>query len=369
VTKIQQMTNAKPARAAARKSKISSTSADDQLDIPEPLTTRLNRFRKVDFVPDKPVVAGRLTRMVGLTIEVVGINTPIGRNCIVRNRDGREIEAEVVGFDNGTTFLMPIQRVEGLEPGATVVPVDRRSSLIMGDHLCGRVVNGIGQPLDGLGDFDSVSRSEFKIKAINPMQRHPIEEPLDVGIRAINGLLSVGKGQRIGLFAGSGVGKSVLLGMMTRFTEADIVVVGLIGERGREVKEFIDHTLGVEGLKKSVVIASPADEAPLMRLRAAQLSTRIAEYFRDQGKSVLLLMDSLTRYGQAQREISLSIGEPPATKGYPPSVFSKLPELVERAGNAEQGGGSITAFYTVLTEGDDLQDPIADAAHRHRSLN
>ena len=362
VTKIQQMTNAKPARAAARKSKISSTSADDQLDIPEPLTTRLNRFRKVDFVPDQPVVAGRLTRMVGLTIEVVGINTPIGRNCIVRNRDGREIEAEVVGFDNGTTFLMPIQRVEGLEPGATVVPVDRRSSLIMGDHLCGRVVNGIGQPLDGLGDFDSVSRSEFKIKAINPMQRHPIEEPLDVGIRAINGLLSVGKGQRIGLFAGSGVGKSVLLGMMTRFTEADIVVVGLIGERGREVKEFIDHTLGVEGLKKSVVIASPADEAPLMRLRAAQLSTRIAEYFRDQGKSVLLLMDSLTRYGQAQREISLSIGEPPATKGYPPSVFSKLPELVERAGNAEQGGGSITAFYTVLTEGDDLQDPIADAA-------
>jgi len=183
VTKIQQMTNAKPARAAARKSKISSTSADVQLDIPEPLTTRLNRFRKVDFVPDQPVVAGRLTRMVGLTIEVVGINTPIGRNCIVRNRDGREIEAEVVGFDNGTTFLMPIQRVEGLEPGATVVPVDRRSSLIMGDHLCGRVVNGIGQPLDGLGDFDSVSRSEFKIKAINPMQRHPIEEPLDVGIR------------------------------------------------------------------------------------------------------------------------------------------------------------------------------------------
>lgn len=354
--------NAKRTKPSVLSSRANQIPSSDHVVVPEPLTCRLNRFRNAEFVPDQPVVSGRLTRMVGLTLEAVGVNTPVGRNCIVRNRDGREIEAEVVGFDNGITYLMPIQRVEGLEPGATVVPVDRRSSLIMGDHLCGRVVNGIGQPLDGLGDFESVSRSEFKIKDINPMQRHPIEEPLDVGIRAINGLLSVGKGQRIGLFAGSGVGKSVLLGMMTRFTEADIVVVGLIGERGREVKEFIDHILGAEGLKKSVVVASPADEAPLMRLRAAQLSTRIAEYFRDQGKSVLLLMDSLTRYGQAQREISLSIGEPPATKGYPPSVFSKLPELVERAGNAEKGGGSITAFYTVLTEGDDLQDPIADAA-------
>ena len=326
------------------------------------LATRLNQFRRVDLLPSVPVVSGRLTRMVGLTLEAVGVNTSVGHNCIVRNRDGREIEAEVVGFDNDITYLMPIQRVEGLEPGAIVVPVDRRSNLVIGDHLCGRVVNGIGKPLDGLGSFETVSRTEFKIKQINPLHRHPIEEPLDVGIRAINSLLTVGKGQRIGLFAGSGVGKSVLLGMMTRFTSADIVVVGLIGERGREVKEFIDHILGAEGLKKSVVVASPADDAPLMRLRAAQLSTRIAEYFRDQGKNVLLLMDSLTRYGQAQREISLSIGEPPATKGYPPSVFSKIPELVERAGNGEKGGGSITAFYTVLTEGDDLQDPIADSA-------
>lgn len=328
----------------------------------EPLATRLNRFRRTELIPDKPVVSGRLTRMVGLTLEAVGVNTSVGHNCIVRNRDGREIEAEVVGFHNDITYLMPVQRVEGLEPGAKVVPVDRRSNVVMGDHLCGRVINGVGKPLDGLGSFDTVSRSEFKIKHINPLHRHPIEEPLDVGIRAINSLLTVGKGQRIGLFAGSGVGKSVLLGMMTRFTSADIVVVGLIGERGREVKEFIDQILGPEGLKKSVVVASPADDAPLMRLRAAQLSTRVAEYFRDQGKNVLLLMDSLTRYGQAQREISLSIGEPPATKGYPPSVFSKIPELVERAGNAEKGGGSITAFYTVLTEGDDLQDPIADAA-------
>jgi flagellar export protein FliJ len=197
---------------------------------------------------------------------------------------------------------------------------------------------------------------------INPLKRNPISVPLDVGIRSINGLLTVGRGQRLGLFAGTGVGKSVLLGMMTRFTEADIIVVGLIGERGREVKEFIEHILGEEGLKRSVVVASPADDAPLMRLRAAMYCTRIAEYFRDKGKNVLLLMDSLTRFAQAQREIALAIGEPPATKGYPPSVFAKLPKLVERAGNAEAGGGSITAFYTVLSEGDDQQDPIADSA-------
>ncbi len=322
----------------------------------------LQRFRRYDLVPDTPLVTGRLTRMVGLTLEAIGIQVSVGRNCLIINRDGREVEAEVVGFNNDITYLMPVQRVEGLQPGARVVPIDRRSALVMGEHLCGRVLNGVGRPLDGLGDMNSVSRSAFKIQEINPLQRHPIDTPLDVGIRAINSLLTVGKGQRIGLFAGSGVGKSVLMGMMTRFTSADIVVVGLIGERGREVKEFIDHILGPEGLSKSVVVASPADDAPLMRLRAAQLATRIAEYFRDQGRNVLLLMDSLSRYGQAQREIALAIGEPPATKGYPPSVFSKIPELVERAGNGEKGGGSITAFYTVLTEGDDLQDPIADSA-------
>lgn len=331
-------------------------------DIPPRLVDRLSSLRRYSAFPDAPVVAGRLTRMVGLTLEAVGINASVGHNCIVYNPDGREIEVEVVGFHHNTTYLMPVQRVEGLRPGAKVVPVDRRSTFVMGDHLCGRVINGVGKPLDGLGAFNTVSRADFIIKQINPMHRAPIKEPLDVGIRAINALLTVGKGQRIGLFAGSGVGKSVLLGMMTRFTSADIVVVGLIGERGREVKEFIDDILGEQGLKNAIVIASPADDAPLMRLRAAQLATRIAEYFRDQGKNVLLLMDSLTRYGQAQREISLSIGEPPATKGYPPSVFSKIPELVERAGNGEEGSGSITAFYTVLTEGDDLQDPIADAA-------
>nr|WP_192870729.1 flagellar protein export ATPase FliI [Agaribacterium haliotis] len=315
-----------------------------------------------DIFQQSPQAVGRLTRMVGLTMEAVGIELSVGHNCVVIDKDGRAIEAEVVGFDNDVSYLMPVQRIDGMQPGAKVLPTDRRSALVMGEHLCGRVINGIGRPLDDKGPLDELSRDDFKIQHINPLHRHPIDEPLDVGIGAINALMTVGKGQRIGLFAGSGVGKSMLLGMMTRFTEADIVVVGLIGERGREVKEFIDHILGEEGLKKAVVVASPADDAPLMRLRAAQLASRVAEYFRDRGRNVLLLMDSLTRYAQAQREIALAAGEPPATKGYPPSVFARIPELVERAGNAEQGGGSVTAFYTVLTEGDDLQDPIADSA-------
>lgn len=326
------------------------------------LLANLHKYRQYGLL-DTPVFAtGRLTRMVGLTLEAVGLNVSVGKQCRVILNGGREVEAEVVGFHNDITYLMPVQKVEGLQPGAKVVPVDDHQTLAMGDHLIGRILNGVGQPLDGLGPVNQGEQVDLHASSINPLHRQPISEPLDVGIRAINGLLTVGKGQRIGLFAGSGVGKSVLLGMMTRYTQADIVVVGLIGERGREVREFVEHILGEEGLKRSVVVAAPADDAPLMRLRAAQLSTRIAEYYRDQGKNVLLLMDSLTRYGQAQREISLAIGEPPATKGYPPSVFSKIPDLVERAGNADKGGGSITAFYTVLTEGDDLQDPIADAS-------
>ncbi|VUD56414.1 Flagellum-specific ATP synthase [Thalassocella blandensis] len=326
------------------------------------LKQRLQKYRQYALLKSTPSAVGRLTRMVGLTLEAVGLNVSVGRQCAIVLANGREIEAEVVGFHNQTTYLMPVQKIEGLQPGAKVIPVAEHKKISIGDHLTGRILNGIGQPLDGLGPLLSDSDIELQDHPINPLHRHPISEPLDVGIRAINALLTVGKGQRIGLFAGSGVGKSVLLGMMTRFTQADIVVVGLIGERGREVKEFVDHILGPEGLQKAIVVAAPADDAPLMRLRAAQLSTRIAEYYRDQGKSVLLLMDSLTRFGQAQREISLAVGEPPATKGYPPSVFSKIPELVERAGNADKGGGSITAFYTVLTEGDDLQDPIADSA-------
>lgn len=329
---------------------------------PLPLLERLKGYENTQILQQTPHAQGRLTRMVGLTLEAVGLNVSVGRQCRVILNSGREIEAEVVGFDNERTFLMPVQKVDGLQPGARVIPIHAHKNLSMGDHLRGRILNGIGQPLDGLGPVNTSAKVDLEPSTINPLHRHPIDQPLDVGIRAINSLLSVGKGQRIGLFAGSGVGKSVLLGMMTRFTTADIVVVGLIGERGREVKEFVDHILGADGLTKAVVVAAPADDAPLMRLRASQLSTRIAEYFRDQGKNVLLLMDSLTRFAQAQREISLAIGEPPATKGYPPSVFAKIPDLVERAGNADKGGGSITAFYTVLTEGDDLQDPIADAA-------
>lgn len=326
------------------------------------LCQRLTKYRRYPLLDKPPVATGRVTRMIGLTLEAVGLSASVGHQCRVQLSGGQSVEAEVVGFADDKTFLMPIQKVDGLQPGARVVPVDSRGGVQMGMGCLGRIINGLGVPLDDKGPLRGDCAMDLTPAAINPLHRHPIEEPLDVGIRAINGLLTVGKGQRIGLFAGSGVGKSVLLGMMTKYTVADVVVVGLIGERGREVKEFIDQILGAEGLKRAVVVVAPADEAPLMRLRAAQLSTRVAEYFRDQGLNVLLLMDSLTRFGQAQREIALAVGEPPATKGYPPSVFARIPELVERAGNAAQGGGSITAFYTVLTEGDDLQDPIADAA-------
>jgi flagellum-specific ATP synthase len=239
---------------------------------------------------------------------------------------------------------------------------DRVRQVPVGDRLLGRVLDGAGRPLDGMGSLSLERRVPLYTRPINPLERAPITQTLDVGVRAINGLLTVGRGQRLGLFAGSGVGKSVLLGMMARFTEADVVVVGLIGERGREVKEFIDRILGNEGMARAVVVAAPADHPPLMRLNGAAYAMSIAEYFRDQGKHVLLIMDSLTRYAMAQREVALAIGEPPATKGYPPSVFAKLPQLAERAGNGRNGGGSITAFFTVLMEGDDQQDPIADAA-------
>ena len=326
------------------------------------LAARLKQL--TDCIPERidPVVEGRLTRIVGLTLEAVGCNVALGDHCEIDMPHGSHIEAEVVGFADNRVFLMPLGAVGGVKPGARVRPVQRSKEVPVGYGLLGRVLNGAGEPLDGKGPLQADAKTGLEGKYINPLQRHPIGEPLDVGIRAINALLTVGRGQRLGLFSGSGVGKSVLLGMMTRFTEADVVVVGLIGERGREVQEFIDHSLGPEGLARAVVIASPADDSPLMRLRSAMLTTSIAEYFRDQGKNVLLLMDSLTRYAQAQRELALAVGEPPATKGYPPSVFAKLPQLVERAGNAAAGQGSITAFYTVLTEGDDQQDPIADAS-------
>ncbi len=324
------------------------------------LAERLKSY-KTTGLTSKPVASGKLVRVVGLTLEATGCRAPIGSLCHVETMTG-SMEAEVVGFSGDNLYLMPSEQITGILPGAKVTPLTSESGLPVGMELLGRVIDGVGNPLDGLGPLYTEQRASFNADPINPLARKPISEPLDVGLKAINGLLTVGKGQRIGLFAGSGVGKSVTLGMMTRGTTAQVVVVGLIGERGREVKEFIEEILGEDGRRRSVVVAAPADASPLMRLKGCQTALTIAEYFRDQGLDVLLLMDSLTRFAQAQREIALSVGEPPATKGYPPSVFAKLPALVERAGNGGPDQGSITAFFTVLTEGDDLQDPIADAS-------
>jgi len=327
-----------------------------------PFAERLAAYSPAADFKVEASIFGQLVRVVGMTLEVVGLELPIGSRCMVINDKQNSVEAEVVGFAEQRLFLMPITAMAGLRPGLRVVPLAVEDTIEVGEQLLGRVIDGTGNPLDGLGPLNCDGSIAMRGEIINPLHRRPIDRPMDVGIRAINSMLTVGRGQRLGLFAGSGVGKSVLLGMMTKYTEADIVVVGLIGERGREVKEFIEQVLGAEGMARSIVVASPADDEPLMRMRAAMLSTRLAEHFRDTGKHVLLLMDSLTRYAQAQREIALSIGEPPATKGYPPSVFAKIPQLVERAGNDASGKGSITAFYTVLTEGDDLQDPVADAS-------
>ncbi|KAF0808653.1 flagellum-specific ATPase [Alcanivorax sp. S71-1-4] len=317
-------------------------------------------------------LSGRITRATGLVLEAIGLKIPLGSGCRIEvARHGRDsdrfAEAEVVGFSGDKLFLMPLAELSGLAPGARIFPMGSGSRagarrFPLGPSLLGRVVDGSGAPLDGGPALHDSPHDTLLTPSVNPLRRTPIHDRIDVGIRAINGLLSVGRGQRMGLFAGSGVGKSVLLGMMARYTTADVIVVGLIGERGREVQDFIDNILGENGRRRAVVVAAPADTSPLQRLQGAAYATRLAEDFRDAGRNVLLIMDSLTRYAMAQREIALAIGEPPATKGYPPSVFAKLPSLVERAGNGERGGGSITAFYTVLTEGDDQQDPIADAA-------
>jgi flagellum-specific ATP synthase len=317
--------------------------------------------RRIERVPPPPI-EGSLTRMIGLTLEAVGCQAAVGDYCDVITSGGVRVETEVVGFSGERLFLMPTGELHNLEPNCRVVPRQRAGTVRVGPQLLGRIVDGAAQPLDGKGPIDCEEQVRLMGRPINPLARQPISDPLDVGVRSINSLLTVGRGQRIGLFAGSGVGKSVLLGMMARYTSADIIVVALVGERGREVKEFVERILGPEDRKRAVVVACPADNPPLMRLHGAWLATAISEYFRDQGASVLLIMDSLTRFAQAQREIGLAIGEAPATKGYPPSVFARLPQLVERAGNGTAVGGSITAFYTVLTEGDDQNDPIADAA-------
>ncbi len=353
---------------------------------------------------------GRLLRVTGLVLEAAGVRAPVGAVCEVHSlaADGcsgsddysahtgthttpqtspgqhaqAPVLAEVVGFNGDRAYLMPSGDVHGLSSGATVRPrpapevppcfgrhrrpwrrsEDRGLHLPMGAGLLGRVVDPHGRPLDRLGPLQGVQPAPMVRRPINAMDRDPVRTPLDTGVRAINAMLTVGRGQRLGLFAGTGVGKSVLLGMMARYTEADVIVVGLVGERGREVKEFIEDILEDEGRARSVVVAAPADAPPLVRMQGAGYATAVAEHFRDQGQHVLLLMDSLTRYAMAQREIALAIGEPPATKGYPPSCFAKLSQLVERSGNGRAGQGSITAIYTVLSEGDDQQDPIADAA-------
>lgn len=311
----------------------------------------------------EPLLSGKLVRVVGLTLEAKGIIAPLGAHCRVENI-GRSsfVDAEVVGFNDDVLYLMPFSEPVGIGPGARVWVVSRHAKASLGEALLGRVIDGLGEPLDGHGPIAYSEQLSLEGLAINPMERGPINKILDTGIKAINTCLTLGQGQRIGLVAGSGVGKSVLLGMLTRNTEADVVVIGLIGERGREVQEFIQHTLGEEGLAKSVVVAAPANISPVLRLKATYLTHLIAEYFRDRGKNVLMLCDSLTRVAHAQREIGLAIGEPPTAKGYPPSVFAMLPRLIERSGVGRHGYGSITAMYTVLAEGDDRADPIVDIA-------
>ena len=311
----------------------------------------------------KPRKCGKLVRVVGLTLEAKGIIAPLGAHCQVENLDlGTLIDAEVVGFHNDLLYLMPFSDPGGVGPGARVWVKSNHSKACLGEALLGRVIDGLGKPLDGRGPIAYSQQLGMEGLSINPMERGPIDKILDTGIKAINTCLTLGQGQRVGLMAGSGVGKSVLLGMLTRNTEADVVVIGLIGERGREVQEFIHNILGEEGLAKSVVVAAPANISPVLRLKATNLTHIIAEYFRDKGKNVLLLCDSLTRVAHAQREVGLAIGEPPTAKGYPPSVFAVLPKLIERAGVGRNGYGSITAMYTVLAEGDDRSDPIVDIA-------
>ena len=305
---------------------------------------------------------GRLTGASGLLLECNGYAFQTGQRCRIETASGDWIAAQVVGFRDDVSYLMPFKRPEGLSTGARVLPAPEQATLMIGPSWLGRIVNGLGEPLDGLGRLGGEHPLSAQPPRVHPLRKQPVREVLDVGVRAINGVLTLGRGQRVGLMAGSGVGKSVLLGLITRQTVADVVVVGLIGERSREVREFVDMSLGAEGLARSVVVIAPADESPLMRLRATELCHSIAAHYRDQGLHVLLLVDSLTRYAMARREVALALGEPPATRGYPPSVFSLLPQLVESAGNGELEQGSMSAIYTVLAEGDDQQDPVVDSA-------
>ena len=320
----------------------------------------LSKYKKIVDTKDFIRYSGRVSQVIGLTIESIGPAVSLNELCnIINVKDNKTVLAEVVGFKENVVSLMPLGPLDGIGPGSQVVSTGKSMHASVSNELLGRILDGLGKPIDGKGPIENNVLYPIYNEPPDPLSRKIIETPLTIGIKAIDGLLTIGKGQRIGIFAGSGVGKSTLLGMVARNTTADINVICLIGERGREVNEFIVNDLQEEGLKRSVVVVATSDQPPLIRLKSAYIATTIAEYFRDQGKDVLLMMDSLTRFAMAQREIGLSIGEPPVSRGYTPSVFSILPKLLERAGTSEKG--SITAFYTVLVDGDDLNEPITDA--------
>jgi len=324
------------------------------------LQPRIQQFHETLEAINPLRVYGKVSRVVGIVIEGIGPGSSVGSLCEIYPHGCKNpITAEVVGFQKSRVFLMPIGPINGIAPGSRIVALKTRPTVPVSTMMLGRVLDGMGNPIDDKGPLDCDCEYPLYVDPINPLKRAIITEPLDVGVKAINGLLTCGKGQRMGIFAGSGVGKSILLGMIAKNTRADVTVIGLVGERGREVREFIERDLGPNGLAKAVVVAATSDQPPLIRMRGAYVATAIAEFFRDQGKDVLLLMDSVTRLAMAQREVGLATGEPPTTKGYTPSVFAFLPRLLERAGNVSRKG-SITGLYTILVEGDDMNDPIAD---------
>lgn len=327
-----------------------------------PLHIDFSRYHHLIEQAHVIAISGKVSEITGLMVEGYGSAVSIGDACVIESNGSEDsVAAEVVGFRNGKVLMMPLESMQGLGPGCRIKFLGQEATVRVGRHLLGRVVDGLGAPIDRKGDVRLDDEYPIYADPINPMLRGRIDTPIDLGIRAINGILTCGKGQRMGIFAGSGVGKSVMMGMMARDSKADVNVIALIGERGREVREFLEKNLGPEGLEKSVVVVSASDMHPLIRMRAAYVATAIAEYFRDMGANVLLIMDSLTRFAMAQREVGLAVGEPPTTKGYTPSIFSILPKLLERCGSVE-GKGSITGLYTVLVEGDDFNEPISDTA-------
>lgn len=314
-----------------------------------------------EAVADKPPLRleGRIAKIIGLIVEADGVGASIGSRCRIESEHGKNIMAEVVGFKDERVLLMPYGDTRGIRPGSRVSLMDESPHADVGEGFLGRVINGMGEPIDGKGPVPAAHRYPLYGKHINPLDRQSIKQLMDVGVTAVNTMIPIGQGQRMAIMAGSGVGKSVLMGMMTRHTAADVTVIGLIGERGREVKDFVDDNLGAEGMKNAVLVAATSDAPALVRMRGAYLATTLAEYFRDQGKNVLLIIDSITRFAMSSRDVGLAAGEPPTSRGYTPSFFAQIPVLLERAGSI-QGKGSITGIYTVLVEGDDMNDPVGD---------